>query len=142
MQCVVSFSKTLYLLFSNGSTQEIVPTSLKNVDWDKKHHYKHMFEKTLVEIDFHFCGKYFACETLYKRKYKLTCFSRNFAVFAEKSKSTTYYYFQGKLYPDPDSKTHTLVSRLTALWAHVRKSRQQFEETPDRGNIMCMNPGG
>ncbi|KAL4240910.1 hypothetical protein ACF0H5_001692 [Mactra antiquata] len=39
----------------------------------------------------------------------------------------------GKLYPDQKSRTHTLVSRLSALWDSVRKSRQTFENLPDRG---------
>ena len=35
--CAVSFSNTLYPLFSNGSTQEESGHDLKNVDWDVKH---------------------------------------------------------------------------------------------------------
>ncbi|CAF4188508.1 unnamed protein product, partial [Rotaria sp. Silwood2] len=38
-----------------------------------------------------------------------------------------------KLHEDPHSKTQTFVSRLVALWNHVRHSRQKFEQTPDRG---------
>ncbi|XP_045212309.2 uncharacterized protein LOC123563530 [Mercenaria mercenaria] len=39
----------------------------------------------------------------------------------------------GKLYPDHNSTTHTLISRLSALWESVRKSRKSFESSPDRG---------
>lgn len=38
-----------------------------------------------------------------------------------------------KLYEDEHSKTQTFVSRLIALWRHVRQSRADFERTPDRG---------
>ncbi|CAF0780260.1 unnamed protein product [Adineta ricciae] len=38
-----------------------------------------------------------------------------------------------KLHEDPYSKTQTFVSRLVALWANIRRSRQKFEEVPDRG---------
>ncbi|CAF0762309.1 unnamed protein product [Rotaria sp. Silwood1] len=38
-----------------------------------------------------------------------------------------------KLHEDPHSKTQTFISRLVALWNHVRHSRQKFEQTPDRG---------
>ncbi|CAF1139101.1 unnamed protein product [Rotaria sordida] len=38
-----------------------------------------------------------------------------------------------KLHEDPSSKTETFISRLVALWNHVRHSRQKFEQTPDRG---------
>lgn len=41
--------------------------------------------------------------------------------------------FQLKLYEDEHSKTQTFVSRLIALWRHVRQSRADFERTPDRG---------
>ncbi|XP_067672611.1 uncharacterized protein [Haliotis asinina] len=39
----------------------------------------------------------------------------------------------GVLYPKPSSLTHTLLSRLRALWTHVHDSRKKFEETPDTG---------
>ncbi|XP_076073157.1 uncharacterized protein LOC143044850 isoform X3 [Mytilus galloprovincialis] len=39
----------------------------------------------------------------------------------------------GALYKRESSKTHTMVSRIRALWEHVRISRKKFEETPDRG---------
>ncbi|XP_005097291.1 uncharacterized protein LOC101859401 [Aplysia californica] len=39
----------------------------------------------------------------------------------------------GALYPRESSRTHTLLSRLRALWAHVRRSRADFEAAPDRG---------
>ncbi|UJR35359.1 hypothetical protein I4U23_028116 [Adineta vaga] len=38
-----------------------------------------------------------------------------------------------KLHEDPHSKTQTFVSRLVALWNHVRQSRRNFEAIPDRG---------
>ncbi|CAF4746596.1 unnamed protein product [Rotaria sp. Silwood1] len=38
-----------------------------------------------------------------------------------------------KLHEDPSSKTETFISRLVALWNHVRQSRQKFEQAPDRG---------
>jgi len=38
-----------------------------------------------------------------------------------------------KLYESKSSKTHTFISRLVALWRHVRESRTKFEQTPDRG---------
>ncbi|CAF4692902.1 unnamed protein product, partial [Rotaria sp. Silwood2] len=37
-----------------------------------------------------------------------------------------------KLHEDPSSKTETFISRLAALWNHVRQSRQKFERAPDR----------
>lgn len=39
----------------------------------------------------------------------------------------------GALYLREASKTHTLISRIRALWEHVRQSRKKFEEAPDRG---------
>ena len=39
----------------------------------------------------------------------------------------------GALHPKPSSRTHTLASRLRALWLHVSKSRTEFESRPDRG---------
>jgi len=38
-----------------------------------------------------------------------------------------------KLHTDSNSITQTFISRLIALWNHVRHSRKKFEETPDRG---------
>ncbi|XP_052759604.1 uncharacterized protein LOC128202638 [Mya arenaria] len=40
---------------------------------------------------------------------------------------------EGVLYPKEKSKTHTLASRLAAVWESVRNSRKDFESTPDRG---------
>ncbi|KAH9503994.1 hypothetical protein Btru_067508 [Bulinus truncatus] len=40
--------------------------------------------------------------------------------------------FDGSLYPRMSSKTHTLLSRLRALWANVTESRKNFEAAPDR----------
>ena len=42
-------------------------------------------------------------------------------------------YFQLKLHEDPHSRTQTFISRLVALWNHVRESRRKFEQAPDRG---------
>ncbi|RUS83688.1 hypothetical protein EGW08_008536, partial [Elysia chlorotica] len=39
----------------------------------------------------------------------------------------------GSFYPKPSSSTHTLVSRLRALWANVASSRAAFEAAPDTG---------
>ncbi|CAL1542802.1 unnamed protein product [Lymnaea stagnalis] len=41
--------------------------------------------------------------------------------------------FDGSLYPRMSSSTHTLLSRLRALWANVLESRAKFEAAPDRG---------
>lgn len=41
----------------------------------------------------------------------------------------------GQLHPDPSSLTHTYISRLRALWGHVRKSRAKFEAAADRGFV-------
>jgi hypothetical protein len=49
-----------------------------------------------------------------------------------------YISQQGKLYPDMNSTTHTLVSRLSALWESVHKSRKTFETTPDRGRYKIL----
>ncbi|CAF1379311.1 unnamed protein product, partial [Didymodactylos carnosus] len=38
-----------------------------------------------------------------------------------------------KLHVKQHSKTQTFVSRLVALWRNVRRSRQNFEQAPDRG---------
>ncbi|CAF0814063.1 unnamed protein product [Adineta steineri] len=38
-----------------------------------------------------------------------------------------------KLHPHSKSKTQTFISRLVALWDHVRQSRKKFEQQPDRG---------
>ncbi|CAF4418918.1 unnamed protein product [Rotaria sp. Silwood2] len=38
-----------------------------------------------------------------------------------------------KLHEDPSSKTETFISRIVALWNHVRHSRQKIEQAPDRG---------
>ncbi|CAF0965041.1 unnamed protein product [Rotaria magnacalcarata] len=38
-----------------------------------------------------------------------------------------------KLHESSSSKTQSFISRLVALWSNVRHSRQQFEQTPDRG---------
>uniref|UniRef100_A0A2C9LAC5 Uncharacterized protein n=1 Tax=Biomphalaria glabrata TaxID=6526 RepID=A0A2C9LAC5_BIOGL len=40
--------------------------------------------------------------------------------------------FDGSLYPRMSSKTHTLLSRLRALWSNVKVSRDNFEAAPDR----------
>ncbi|CAF1168753.1 unnamed protein product [Rotaria sordida] len=40
-----------------------------------------------------------------------------------------------KLYEDPSSKKQTFISRLVAFCNHVRRSRQKFEQTPDRDKI-------
>lgn len=40
---------------------------------------------------------------------------------------------QGKLEVDMNSKKLTYISRLSAIWSHVSKSINKFEETPDRG---------
>ncbi|KAL3877445.1 hypothetical protein ACJMK2_035151 [Sinanodonta woodiana] len=39
----------------------------------------------------------------------------------------------GVLYPDESSRTHTLLSRLRALWSNVFSARKKFEETADTG---------
>ncbi|KAK3789575.1 hypothetical protein RRG08_016254 [Elysia crispata] len=39
----------------------------------------------------------------------------------------------GSFYPRQSSRTHTLVSRLRALWANVASSRAAFEAAPDTG---------
>lgn len=41
----------------------------------------------------------------------------------------------GTLYPRKSSLTHTLCSRLIALWRHISKSRTEFESRPDTGFI-------
>jgi hypothetical protein len=40
---------------------------------------------------------------------------------------------KGSLCPDPSSRMNTLMSRLRALWRHVRKSRADFENEPETG---------
>ncbi|XP_037872717.1 uncharacterized protein LOC101743057 isoform X2 [Bombyx mori] len=39
----------------------------------------------------------------------------------------------GVLYPKKSSETHTMCSRLLALWRHVSKQRTKFETEPDTG---------
>jgi hypothetical protein len=39
----------------------------------------------------------------------------------------------GQLEEDKNSKKLTFISRISALWRHVRISRKKFEDTPDKG---------
>ena len=39
------------------------------------------------------------------------------------------------MHPDKTSRTRTFGSRLQAIWRHVRKSIETFENTPDKGLI-------
>ncbi|GAB6027230.1 hypothetical protein CHUAL_001518 [Chamberlinius hualienensis] len=42
---------------------------------------------------------------------------------------------EGDLVPRLSSVTHTMCSRLVALWRHISKSRTEFETRPDRGFV-------
>ena len=75
IQCVGSLSTTLYSLFSNGSTQDIVQTSLKmlTMQWFFNTN-TYLYN---LKIYFHYCGKYFSKKHRKQLPVQVTYFTRN-----------------------------------------------------------------